>query len=302
MVTKADPTPKVQTFRVLIANDQEWAARSLESILVPEGYLVHRAYTGSQVLQAVSEQTPDVVILDSQMPDISGPTVCQTLRADPMFDLTIPIIITTAGPAGRSERLYAFEAGAWDFFGQPIDGDTLLTKLRTFLQARGAVKDIRARLMVDDATGLYTATGLARRAEEIASDARRESQPLACVVLRPDRGGAEPGPEGDGRGVFAKQIAEILTRVRRRADALGRLGPLEFGMIAPRTHERGVRSLVARFEGELREATAVNDLSLRAGFYVAYPGVGKDQDAREMLTRAETAARHTSADHPIRAA
>ena len=57
---------------VLIANDQEWSARSIESILSPNGFRVVRAYTGHQALERAFETNPHVIILDAQMPDMHG--------------------------------------------------------------------------------------------------------------------------------------------------------------------------------------------------------------------------------------
>ncbi len=118
---------------VLIANDQEWSARSLESILGPSGYSVVRAYTGQQALERARTAQPDLIILDAQMPDIHGFEVCRMLRSDPRFSATTPIVITTSGPSGRTQRLEAYRAGAWEFLGQPLDGEALLLKLTTFL-------------------------------------------------------------------------------------------------------------------------------------------------------------------------
>ncbi|HSB52986.1 MAG TPA: response regulator, partial [Gemmatimonadales bacterium] len=116
---------------VLIANDQEWSARSLESILGPHGYSVVRAYTGQQALERARTALPDLIILDAQMPDMHGFDVCRTLRGDPRFGTTTPIVITTSGPSGRTQRLEAYRAGAWEFLGQPLDGEALLLKLDT---------------------------------------------------------------------------------------------------------------------------------------------------------------------------
>src|ERR1043165_8135692 len=99
---------------VLIANDQEWSARSIESILGPNGYSVVRAYTGQQALERARTSQPDIIILDAQMPDTPGFEVCRALRTDPRFSVTTPIVITTSGPSGRSQRLEAYRCGAWE--------------------------------------------------------------------------------------------------------------------------------------------------------------------------------------------
>ena len=95
---------------VLIANDHEWTARSIETILVANGLRVVRTFTGHETLAAAARELPDLFILDHQLPDISGVAVCAALRADPRFGASAPIMITTAGPSGRQQRLAAYEA------------------------------------------------------------------------------------------------------------------------------------------------------------------------------------------------
>src|SRR3954465_9276704 len=97
---------------VLIANDQEWSARSLESILGPAGYSVVRAYTGQQALERARTAQPDLIILDAQRADVHGLGVCPMLRADPRLSGTTPVVITASGPSGRTQRLEAYGAGA----------------------------------------------------------------------------------------------------------------------------------------------------------------------------------------------
>src|ERR687895_1081741 len=87
---------------VLIANDQEWSARSLESILGPNGYAVLRAYTGRQAVELAHSAQPDAVILEIRMPDMDGLEVCQRLRADPRASPAMPLIMTASGPSARA--------------------------------------------------------------------------------------------------------------------------------------------------------------------------------------------------------
>ena len=171
---------------VLIANDQEWSARSIESILGPNGYAVVRAYTGQQALERARTSQPDIIILDAQMPDMHGFEVCRALRSDPRFSATTPIVITTSGPSGRTQRLEAYRGGAWEFLGQPLDGEALLLKLATFLQSKQQVDVLREENLLDSGTGLYNMRGLARRAREIGADALRRREALACVVFAPE--------------------------------------------------------------------------------------------------------------------
>ena len=157
----SDSNSQMNVPRILIANDQEWTARSLESILAAEGYEVIRAFTGAQAWERALDTRPDLIILDTQLPDISGPEVCRRLRSNPVIGWSVPIIITTAGSNGRARQVVeAMEAGAWDFATQPFDGPLLLARIRTFLQAKAAYDASRADATLDSATGLYNRRGL----------------------------------------------------------------------------------------------------------------------------------------------
>jgi diguanylate cyclase (GGDEF)-like protein len=281
---------------VLIANDQEWSARSLESILGPSGYAVVRAYTGQQALERARASHPDLIILDAQMPDMHGFDVCRALRDDPRFSATTPIVITTSGPSGRTQRLEAYRAGAWEFLGQPLDGEALLLKLATFLQSKQQVDVLREENLLDSGTGLYNMRGLARRAREIGSDAVRRREALACVVFGPE---AEPETDDEADEELLRlsdQVGAVFRQVGRGSDAIGRLGPTEFAVIAPATGPEGAVRLVDRLGGAV-EATRIpvrggeRSVRVRAG-YCAVPDFAESPvDAAELLLRATTALR-----------
>jgi PleD family two-component response regulator len=275
---------------VLIANDQEWSARSLESILSPNGFRVVRAFTAHQALDRVREHQPDIIVLDAQMPDMHGFDVCRTLRDDDLIGPATPVIITTAGPSGRSQRIEAFEAGAWEFFGQPLDGDALLLKLRTFLRAKLAVDRLRSESLLDAVSGLYSREGLAHRAREIGSDASRRHEPLACVVL-----GAEPDDAPDGEGLNGGPdidvlIGQLLRRASRVSDAVGRIATREYAVLAPGTGAVGAARLARRLGTALEDApVAAGRVRVKAGYYAVPDFARSPVDVLELLLRATTA-------------
>ncbi len=300
--TMVDPESSSRPPLVLVANDQEWSARSLESILAPEGYEVLRAFTGRQALERAGTAHPDLAIIDLQLPDIDGLEVCRLLREDPRFSDTTPVIITTAGPSGRAQRLEAYRAGAWEFLGQPLDGEALLLKMKTYLRSRMAVELERDRSTVDADTGLYNRRGLAQRAREIGSEAYRHSHPLACVVFAPavesKSGVDEPGEDAEDIGVA---VGKLFRKVGRVSDAIGRLGPSEFAIIAPATDDEGAMKMVERLraaiESESRDPNGSDRLViLRAGYSVVPDFREAEIGATELLLRATTALRQIATD------
>jgi PleD family two-component response regulator len=287
---------------VLIANDQEWSARSLESILEPSGYSVVRAYTGQQALERARTAQPDLIILDAQMSDVHGFEICRLLRSDPRFSATTPIIITTSGPSGRTQRLEAYRAGAWEFLGQPLDGEALLLKLSTFLQCKLEVDSLRDESLLDPGTGLYNMRGLARRAHEIGADAFRRRDALACVVFSPEAEAAGPEePLDEEVQRIAEQVGQLFKRTGRSSDAIGRLGQSEFAVIAPATSSEGALRLIQRLGGTIESSPipvrgGERYLKVRAG-YCAVPDFAESPvDAVELLLRATTALRDLKRD------
>jgi diguanylate cyclase (GGDEF)-like protein len=230
--------------RILIANDQEWAARSVESILVAEGYEVQRAYTGRQALQRALEFPPDLIILDNQMPDLSGAEVCKQLRLDPRIGHATPILLSTAGPAGRAQRLEAYRAGAWEFYGQPLDPELLLLKIRNYLEVKLAAARFLDDSLLDDLTGLYNARGMLRRTEEVLADARRHQREVSLITVVLDDNPRIAALEEAGD--LVRRMGDIVKSSVRAADVVGRIGPLRFAVVSAGGAREGAQRLADR--------------------------------------------------------
>lgn len=287
---------------VLIANDQEWSARSLESVLAPSGFAVLRAYTGQQALDIARNSQPDVIILDWKMPDIDGITVCRRMREDLRLNVSTPIILTSSTPIPRAQRIEAHDAGAWEFCGHPLDTEVLLLKLRAFVKAKLEADRIATEHLVDQVTGLYNMRGLARRAREIGAEAFRGQDPLACVAFAPDPSSGLSDLPGDQRALQAAvHLGEICRRTGRLSDAIGCMGPMQFAIVAPRTEADGAVQLIERFRKSIQESPLSIDghehqMLIRAG-YCAVPNFSQSPiDAVELLLRASTALRYSRAD------
>jgi two-component system cell cycle response regulator len=289
---------------VLIANDQEWSARSLESVLGPRGYAALRVATADRALEIARMAQPDAIILDMALPDVGGRVVCERLRQEPRLPLNLPIICTTSAIASRREKLDAYAAGAWDLCAEPLDAEVLLLKLDAFIQAKLASDRIREETLVDDETGLYNARGLARRAREIGGEAIRRSDAVACVVFSAERESLlTDGDPADADRAIAETVSRVCQVNSRLSDAVGRLGPNEYAIIAPGTSEEGAERIVARLRDSFQSAgVRVNErehrLRLSASVAAVTNLAESSVDAMELLFRATMSLRKSRGLHP----
>ncbi len=315
---------------VLIANDQEWSARSLETILGPRGYAVLRSYNARQTLDLARRVRPDAVILHVRLPDGNGLDVCRTLRGPAYLGSSTPILVTSSDPGHRGEQLAAYAAGAWDYVLLPLDGEILVHKLDTFAAAKREADRLREEGLLDPATGLYNARGLARRAREIGAEASRRRDALACVAFIPAPGDGSDFDDATADDIvsrIAEKVGGLLRRTGRTSDAVGRLGRTEFAIIAPATEAAGAHRLAERVQAAIEAEyivvrtppvgpTPASDESgalttstgpegdgearprvhVRIG-YCAVPDFAESSvDAVEMLVRAASALRQTASN------
>lgn len=122
---------------VLIVDDEQDLAHTLEYNLRREGYRTRVAHTGAQALeQARREPLPDLVLLDLMLPDLSGTEVARLIRAN---DRTraIPIVMVTA-KGEEIDRVVGFELGADDYVVKPFSVRELLLRVRAVLRRAGA--------------------------------------------------------------------------------------------------------------------------------------------------------------------
>jgi two-component system phosphate regulon response regulator PhoB len=118
---------------VLVIEDEIDLASTLEYNLKTEGFQVRVAHTGKVGLAAATtEPTPDVIVLDLMLPDLSGTEICRRLRE---HDRTreIPVIMCTA-KGEEIDRVVGFEVGADDYIVKPYSVRELILRIRALLR------------------------------------------------------------------------------------------------------------------------------------------------------------------------
>jgi PleD family two-component response regulator len=262
---------------------------SLANLLESDRWAIIDAHTGTLALEWARDLRPDIIILEVELPDMSGIDVCRTLHGDFRIGHNVPILILAPDKPTPDQRVNALRAGAWDFLRYPTDPVELSLKLQTYLQAKRNIDVALAEGPADPLSGLHSRPVLARRARELGALMARRHGALACLVFALDVDPAEA------------RIGPMLVRSVRLSDVVGVLGPTEFGLIAPATDRAGAVKLARRVGGVLREQTGDGNVivpgrSLRVG-YDAVANLGYTPgDPAELLVRAAAAVRHGEPD------
>lgn len=101
---------------ILIVDDSKLVTDIVKMRLEMYGYRVQTAQNGEEGLSKIAEETPDLVVLDVQMPGIDGYEVCRQLRENPTLE-DLPIIMLTS----MDDRRAGFEAGVDDYLNKDLD-------------------------------------------------------------------------------------------------------------------------------------------------------------------------------------
>ncbi len=121
---------------ILNVDDNDVSRTASSMILRGRGYEVLEARTGQEALD-MSQQDPDLVLLDIQLPDIDGFEVCRRLREAPAT-ATIPVLHLTASAPGDESRIRGLEGGAEGYLTQPVNPAVLLAYVDALLRTRRA--------------------------------------------------------------------------------------------------------------------------------------------------------------------
>ncbi len=146
--------------KILIADDNQVIIKLLGELFTREGYQVAEVHDGESVLTLLPSIHPDLILLDVDLPEMSGFDVCRKLKHDPA-SADIPVLFVTSRN-DKKDILAGFAAGGQDYVVKPSTRAELLARVRTHLALRQAQQRLKASearyrelSLRDDLTGFY---------------------------------------------------------------------------------------------------------------------------------------------------
>jgi DNA-binding response OmpR family regulator len=138
------------TTRLLVVDDEPRTAEVTAELLRRAGYTVEIAMSGSEALQHVRTNSPDLMLLDYEMPDMEAPEVLDSLRSG-ADRIAFPVIILTGARHAPGDQVLGIERGATDYIAKGTDRQVLLARVRGALREHAGESRVivNGRLRID---------------------------------------------------------------------------------------------------------------------------------------------------------
>ncbi|MCI0469576.1 MAG: response regulator, partial [Nitrospirae bacterium] len=145
--------------KIIVADDDPDIRDVLSLTLSEENYEVIEAENGEEALKAIHTKSPDLVLLDYQMPILNGREVCRLIKKDILLR-HVPIIMVT-GKGDIDDKIGGIDAGADDYVVKPFEPKELLARIRMLLRRTSI--DLEANPLTRLPGNVSIMTELARR-------------------------------------------------------------------------------------------------------------------------------------------
>ena len=242
--------------KVLIIDDDPAALEIAQLRLAKEPLEILCAEGGVLGLEMAHREFPDLILLDVDMPDVSGFDVCHALKAD--RELCMTPILFLSGSIEADDKIRGLDLGAVDYIAKPFDAFELRARVRAALRTKHLQDLLIEHAHIDPLTGLPNRRALMERLQGEWARIERHGGQLSFIMADidhfkgvNDRYGHEAGDR------VLQEVARVLVQQCRKTDLPCRCGGEEFAIIVPDEKASGASVLAERCRRGIAEA-AIN--------------------------------------------
>jgi diguanylate cyclase (GGDEF)-like protein len=258
---------------ILLVDDDPASIQLLGRILSEVGN-VRFATRAEDALRLVHDSPPDVILLDAEMPGMSGFELCKALKAEPDY-AEIPVIFVTSHTETAFE-VSGFDFGAADFIAKPVSAPLVVARVKTQLRMKRMADELRRIATTDLLTGVSNRRGFDESLHREWRRARRCDEPLSLLMIDVDHfkpfNDRYGHPAGDA---CLRAVAQALVQASLRpADVVTRYGGEEFVILLPQTPRGGAAHVAHEILGAVEALGIVHEASPTAAHLTVSIGVG----------------------------
>jgi diguanylate cyclase (GGDEF)-like protein len=238
------------------------------------------ATSGEDALRLAGASVPDLMLLDTEMPGLSGFETCRALKADPALT-DVPVIFVTSHGEPAFE-VSGFELGAADFIAKPVSAPLLLARVKTQLRVKHMADQLRHIATMDVLTGVANRRRFDEALELEWQRRLRSGDPLSLLMIDVDHfklfNDRYGHPAGDA---CLRSVAQALRGTSARpADLVARYGGEEFAILLPHTACDGAEHVAHCVLGAIEALAIGHEGSSTAPHVTVSVGIGcYDEDA-----------------------
>lgn len=210
--------------KLLVVDDDPAILKLIEQLLLPWGFRLQLLDNPQHFWEILEQFTPDLVILDVEMPQLSGLDLCQVMRNAPAWS-EVPVLFLSAY-TGSEMIQKVFSAGADDYMRKPVLAPELVARVLSWLE-RARIRRLRAD--IDSLTGVANRRKSTQDLTRLLGLARRQGQLLCLALIDLDyfkRVNDEYGHAVGDR--VLRHFGEQLRATFRGEDVVARWGGEEF--------------------------------------------------------------------------
>ncbi len=268
--------------RILVVDDDPQVQAYLSDVLAHGGYSVTIARDGAVALRLLGTTVtrPDLVLLDLDLPKVSGLTVLASLRARPETR-HIPTLVLT-GSQDETHAVTCLDRGATDFLAKPVDSAELLARVRCHLHRAREAASWRDDACTDPLTGLMNRRSFRGLLAREVHQAARYRRSLVVVFIDVDEFKRINDERGHHVGdEILSCVADSIRRCLRRGDAAGRWGGDEFVIALPGSAASSAEDVVDRIRADVERTCGHiigEEVGLSCGFSHLFEDARSDDE------------------------
>jgi two-component system, cell cycle response regulator len=218
--------------KVLIIDDSPDSLMVAKARLAKECDEIVCADGGIPGLEMATREKPDIILLDLDMPDMSGYDVCRALKTDP--DLCMIPVLFLSGLGNAEDKVKGLDLGAVDYITKPFDTFELRARVRAAWRTKRMQDLLIEYAHIDPLTGLPNRRALMERLQSEWARIERHGGRMAFIMADVDHFKQYNDQYGHHIGDrLLQEVAQVFARQCRTTDLPARFGGDEFAVFLP---------------------------------------------------------------------